>query len=248
MICPRCGKEIQLSDDSRFCSGCGLEFQRAPEPKSPTEINCPNCNAVIQPDAKFCPMCGKEVTIQQQIQPPEIQENEYHVEQYKDETINRNIDIQTQLAQKELDKINAKNVNETRESFAVIGLLAIAILAFAVGAILPGIIFALLFIVYTIKVGNRINRKKELEHLAAGEKIINVCPKCKSPDIEMNMVQSGGFTTHGTTRVADNINPLHPFTHTNVKKGNDYTSYSYGNQCHCRNCGHVFARPEVHYM
>jgi uncharacterized membrane protein YvbJ len=39
MICPRCGKDIQLSDDSRFCSGCGLEFVWQPNvPQQETNI------------------------------------------------------------------------------------------------------------------------------------------------------------------------------------------------------------------
>ena len=57
MICPRCGKEIQLSDDSRFCPGCGLEFQRQPQFQSNEKI-CPRCNTKVQADAMFCPKCG----------------------------------------------------------------------------------------------------------------------------------------------------------------------------------------------
>lgn len=32
MFCPRCGKEIEVSNESRFCSGCGLEFSWQPAP------------------------------------------------------------------------------------------------------------------------------------------------------------------------------------------------------------------------
>ena len=247
MICPRCGKEIQLSGDSRFCPGCGLEFQRAPEPKSPTETNCPNCNAVIQPDAKFCPMCGKEIIAQPQIQPPSIQNAEYPTERYNENSISATDDIQVQLAQKELATLK-KETNSGKALLYATILLALSVMSFCFKLYFGGIFFGIVFIAHIISDANKRNRKQEVEHLAAGQKILNVCPRCKSPDIDMSMVQTGGFTTHGTTRVADNINPLHPFTHTNVKKGNDYTSYSYGNQCHCRNCGNVFAKPEVHYM
>jgi len=31
MLCPRCGKDIELSPNSRFCPGCGLEFVWKPK-------------------------------------------------------------------------------------------------------------------------------------------------------------------------------------------------------------------------
>ena len=99
---------------------------------------------------------------------------------------------------------------------------------------------------YTSRMVKR--HREQLEHLAKGEKIVNVCPKCKSENIVMNMVQTDSYTTHGVTRISDNMNPLHPFTHTNVRKGADHTTNSFGSQCHCKNCGHVFSQPEVHYV
>lgn len=30
MFCPRCGKEIEITEDFRFCPGCGLEFSWQP--------------------------------------------------------------------------------------------------------------------------------------------------------------------------------------------------------------------------
>ncbi len=106
----------------------------------------------------------------------------------------------------------------------------------------------ILWLVFAGKAANKDQHKKQLQHIASGRKIVNVCPKCKSPDVEMDMVQSGGFTSHGTSRMGKNINPLHPLTHTNIRRGMDYTSFSYRNQCHCKNCGHVFSRPEVYYL
>ncbi len=205
MICPRCGKEIQLSDDSRFCSGCGLEFQRQTAP-----------------------------IVQQPIQQTAIEEP-------KEQT------IQQIAAQKELVTLN--KVEKNTSANGMIGLLlVVAFVCLICGAFPITILLVIIAIIMGVDKSKRKNRMDMLSHISAGQQIVNVCPKCKSPDIEMSMVQTGGFTTHGTTRVADNINPLHPFTHTNVKKGNDYTSYSYGNQCHCRNCGFVFAKPEVHYI
>ena len=37
MYCTRCGKEIEISADSRFCNGCGLEYQWQPV-QTPEEI------------------------------------------------------------------------------------------------------------------------------------------------------------------------------------------------------------------
>lgn len=43
MFCERCGKEIEITPDSRFCPGCGLEYQWQPvqtktPPPTPQEI------------------------------------------------------------------------------------------------------------------------------------------------------------------------------------------------------------------
>jgi ribosomal protein L37AE/L43A len=186
---------------------------------------CPNCNADIQDNSKFCSSCGKEIFAGQ------------------------TDDIQVQLAKAELQ--NDEKTDETpAQVFSVVcflGIIAVIIFkpSWSIIAI-PILLFFGVGFAHSARITKA--HKEELKQIASGKKIVNVCPKCKSPDIEMSMVQTGGFTSHGTTRIADNINPLHPLTHTNVKKGNDYTSYSYGNQCHCRNCGYVFAKPEVHYM
>ena len=197
MICPRCGKEIQLSDDSRFCSGCGLEFQR--------------------------------------------QTSQQPIEQPQEKT------IQQIAAQKELTTLDKVDKNSSNNTIVIICLIA-SVICLLCGAFPITIILVIVAIIMGVDKSRRKNRMNMLSNISAGKQIINVCPKCKSPDIEMNMVQTGGFTMHGTSRVSNNINPLHPFTHTNVRKGNDYTAYSYGNQCHCRNCGYVFAKPEVHYV
>lgn len=47
MFCTRCGKEIEITADSRFCPGCGLEYQWQPvetitPPPTPQEIVAKN--------------------------------------------------------------------------------------------------------------------------------------------------------------------------------------------------------------
>ena len=60
----------------------------------------------------------------------------------------------------------------------------------------------------------------------------------------MNMVESGEVTVQGKTTISDNINPLRPFTHTNIRYSPIATNIHYKNKCHCLNCGFVFDKPE----
>lgn len=231
-------------------------------------MNCPMCGKEVADDAKFCPMCGASLdmfdtpvmpVVEKQQAPAEEKLKGYGKYDYKRKhpetlvekeqpTVDPNADLQTQLAQKELIELNKNSQSKTKSGLITFVLLLITIAAFCVKAILPGIFFLIIMLVYANASVKRDERKEELEHLAKGEKIVNVCPRCKSDNIEMSMVQTSGMTTHGVSRVSDNINPLHPFTHTNVQKGNDYDFATYGNQCHCKNCGHVFSKPEVHYV
>lgn len=218
MICPKCNGELRIVPEQIGVDGNNL-------PIFHRIAYCDSC--MIKKDLDI------PVTEEPLIEPP---------------IVDSEPDLQTKLAQQELDDLSKKMEDTNKSGAIVIILLFITVIAFAVGAIWGGIFFLIVFIVYASSFGKKIQRKEQLEHLAAGEKIVNVCPKCKSENIEMSMVQTGGYTTHGTSRVSNNINPLHPFTHTNVRKGTDYNFATYGNQCHCRNCGFVFTKPEVHYI
>ena len=188
---------------------------------------CKKCGTEIQDDAKFCPMCATPVETAEQEKEP---------------------DLQTKLAQEELEVLNKSKKHDSKID-TIMGFLFLVSIALIISKhYFVGIIA---FIISLSVLGYSVSKDKKrdtLEHLSKGEKILNVCPKCKSANIEMSMVQTGNITTHGTSRVSNNINPLHPFTHTNVKKGADYNFATYGNQCHCRNCGFVFIKPEVHYV
>lgn len=41
MFCTRCGKEIEISETSRFCNGCGLEYQWMPVEKPMQRLQTP---------------------------------------------------------------------------------------------------------------------------------------------------------------------------------------------------------------
>lgn len=223
-------------------------------------MKCPQCGSEAADTMKFCPMCGTALDMFEPVVPVDAtpQDNlkgygkyDYkrkHPEEAEGFVVDPNADFQTQLAQKELHKIKQNGTNDKIHTVIIIIISIISFVAFYVEANIAGFFFLIIAIVYALNISARKRRKEELEHLAKGEKIVNVCPKCKSENIVMNMVQTDSYTTHGVTRISDNMNPLHLFTHTNVRKGADHTTNSYGNQCHCLNCGNVFARPEVHYV
>lgn len=170
-------------------------------------------------------------------------------------TISDSDDMQTRLAKQELKEHPIDG--SKADGFMSFAFFCAAFIIYNIpnksdSIILWSIVLVPLFIILGIVfwyTSTQVKRHREqLEHLAKGEKIVNVCPKCKSENIQMSMVQSGNVTTHGISRVSKNINPFHPFTHTNVKKGTDYSFATYDNQCQCLNCGRVFYRPEVHYI
>ena len=50
-VCSNCGSS--LSNDAKFCSGCGTKIER--------ELKCSNCGALLAENAKFCMECGTKV-------------------------------------------------------------------------------------------------------------------------------------------------------------------------------------------
>lgn len=215
-------------------------------------MNCPICNGEMRIESEkvgvdgnnlpifhriaYCDTCYKMKDIDE-----EPQQQSTPVVQPE------SVDLQARFAQEELNT-NKKLDGKENNHIAIIMLVFGIILFFIPGCQLFAVIVFIVALLYKLISIDQVNRKKELENIASGKKIVNVCPKCKSENITMQMVQKSTFVMHDKTRVSDNINPFHPFTHTNVKKGNDYSTPIYGNQCHCLNCGHVFAKPEVHYI
>lgn len=159
-------------------------------------------------------------------------------------------DMKKQLAKKELHKIDADGGSTAYYILAGICALAFVVSFSMSGLEAWGVFFCSIggFIFCLVEANKIKNRVSELKELSSGKKIVNICPRCKSQNIQMQMVQTGSTTTHGVSRVSNNINPLHPFTHTNVRKGNDYSNITYGNQCHCLDCGFVFSKPDVLYL
>lgn len=195
---------------------------------------CPKCNKELPDGSAFCNHCGCRIgqaPAQNNNQPP-------------------------RQPQKSMQQIGAEAELKQLKSISWIGQ-AIILFIIGVALIVGGIYFRALIvaglgigiIVYEIvKWIDRSERIKKLEKLASGKRIIHVCPECKSPKIQMNIVQTNSVTVHGTTRVADNVNPLHPFTHTNIRQGNEYTASAYGNMMVCLNCGCTFTEPDKFYM
>lgn len=208
-------------------------------------MNCPKCNGELRIVPEQIGVDGNNLPI-------------YHRIAYCDSCmIKKDLDekpkdnLQVELAKKEIKRIDADGGSKFYYIAAIICGIA-AIFSLTTGSLIQRLClfsFLMLGCIYLLVQGVNVKkRKQELSELSQGKKIINVCPKCKSQNIEMNMVQTGSITTHGISRVSNNINPLHPLTHTNVKMGDDFNKIKYENQCHCLNCGYVFAKPEIHYI
>lgn len=201
---------------------------------------CPKCKKELPDGSAFCNHCGTAINVQPTPQQGQPQKT-----------------MQQIGAEAELKKLQSSHWKLKYLSIIGIGvaILTIGILIYALvptaestvthGPIIIGIIVVIVGVISFSNTNERIN---ELKPLANGRRLVNVCPKCKSPRIQMHLVQTNSVTAHGTTRVANNVNPLHPFTHTNIKQGNDYTSARYGNMMICLNCGCTFTDPDRFYM
>lgn len=199
---------------------------------------CPKCKKELPDGSAFCNHCGTAINVQptpQQSQPQKT--------------------MQQIGAEAELKKLESKpwKLIYILTSIGGIIIITLSILPALMYAdseiIMVGMIIGIALLVYGIfQFINVYERIKQLKPLANGRRLVNVCPKCKSPRIQMHLVQTNSVTAHGTTRVANNVNPLHPFTHTNIKQGNDYTSARYGNMMICLNCGCTFTEPDRFYM
>ena len=181
---------------------------------------CPNCNNTIPDNSSFCNHCGFQVSnnVSQVKEPQQI------------------------IAEKQLSNINI--------DVPKIGIAAGAIIS-AISVMSETTIgFVIGFIIMTVSVAILINakdKKENLKRIANSDKLICLCPSCKSSNIQMNLVQTGSTSVHGKSFVSQNINPLKPFTHTNIRQGNTYTAAAYSNKCICLNCGYVFDKPEKFY-
>lgn len=195
-------------------------------------MNCPYCNNNLPDGALACPACGASFVQQQ----PQIQ-------------------YQQPQQEKTVSQIAAENELKKTEGSGIlvpvmgIGVGAIAVLFSLIGhfniiVFVIGIVFICLGSYSLYKRNARIS---SLKKISSGANASYLCPRCKSPNIQMNMVETGATTYQGTTRISENINPLHPFTHVNVRTGPTISNTTYGNKCHCLNCGNIFDKPEIIY-
>ena len=144
-------------------------------------------------------------------------------------------------AQSELKKRQSEGILVPAMSFTIGGMMLL-IGIFAPASLLIGLPL-IGFGIYSLV--QRHKRISDLKKISDGAQLISVCPKCKSPNIQMAVVQSSSITLQGKTTVGENINPLRPFTHVNVNHGPTSTVNNFSNQCHCLTCGNVFSKPET---
>lgn len=178
---------------------------------------CPNCNQQLPDGAKACPMCGVSFVQPQPQQPSASQ----------------------LAAQQELKKKSNQGLLVPIMSIGLGVMFLLLGIHLHVCAILGlGLIGLGAYSLY-----KRNSELSDLKRVSSGAVKIGVCPKCKSPNIEMQMVQAGAYTSQSKTTVSENINPLKPFTHVNVNQGPSTTINKFKNKGHCLNCGFVFDKP-----
>lgn len=240
IICPECGKNF--SDKAPACPNCGY----------PTNlINSDNSeeNNIIEDTIKEDTPTTDSVT-------SNIIQGEYSTSQTnsqpntsKAKTKSKkgvNIDpnnIQQVSAKKELDDLKRKGVG--LYIFASVLFAALAISLFSS----PGALFCLIICIICISATvKRLKRIKELQKIVNGHNRILICPYCKSPDISSSVVQTGITTGPQKSRVSVNLNPLHPFTHTNIKTSATNSYLDYGSKFQCNSCGKIFDTPEEYWQ
>lgn len=177
-------------------------------------MNCQNCGATIQSD--YCQVCG---TSQKQYIQKMNSEKTYQPKK----------------------SLNSKQIIAIVS--AVIGLLFLVIKAW------PATVIFILMSIILISVDASVKNKEkrivfEKQQRELGNEKVLVCPKCKKPNIHANLVQKGTYSTGTKTTVSRNINPLRPFTHTNLNTSGGYTQNIYGSVFLCDYCGHTFEKPD----
>jgi len=198
---------------------------------------CPNCNKTLPDESIACNFCGTTFN------------------QSTGQLINRST-ATPQMPQRtpeqagasiELAQIKRDKTKELCYAGIIGGIIFIiaGIVFFKLIGIIAGIVLLVSSIVKLIDTNGRI---EELNKIASGRKIVSVCPMCKSTNIQIGLVETGSTAHHGVTTVGQNINPLRPFTHTNIRQGDTYTSSSYGSKGVCLNCGCTFDEPERFFM
>ena len=190
MNCPKCNNELRISSEQVGVDEVGL-------PVYHRFAYCDTC--MTKQDIDVAPLkenSQKYIDITNEALQSELQ-----------------VDSQTRLAREELqnDELDG-DINSLyilAVMFSIMGIVCLIFTAYA-GLFMWGLLLtplAFLLSVYFCLQGDRKKSyKNNLELIAEGRKIINVCPKCKSSNIVMSMVQSEGYTTHDITKVSKNLN------------------------------------------
>lgn len=199
-------------------------------------IICSECGKEYSDKANACPNCGCPTNA--------VSENKYDFIE-RDIDMNREA-LRIQELQSEYDKIH-KIPMPIYSLFQLVGfiLMIISIGALIIGNIGYFIVFLVIGIFMYVPSTKAHYRSKELEKMIDGQKQEQLCPFCKSTDIMSERLAAGSFQFQGKTTIGKNINPLRPFTHTNVRHGNTYNENIYRTEYVCNSCGKRFTKPQT---
>lgn len=198
-------------------------------------IQCPECGREISDKAICCPNCGCP------IEKFKTADSNFEKEQ---------IDYTKIAAQAEKKTVESRMTRGNHVAGVIATILGILSL---LGGVLGGggfvlILGGLFFLIIGLGTLSSQNRDKKrvqyLQNISNGKKEILICPYCKGVNIKFDAVQSGVHTSGQTARVADNINPLHPFTHTNIRTSGTHSNISYKTLYTCQDCGKTFDNPD----
>ena len=199
-------------------------------------IVCSECGKEYSDKASACPNCGCPTHA--------VSEMEYDFIE-RDIAANREM-MRLQDLRNEYDKIHRVPmfVYSLLQLVGVI-LIIVAIIEFASGNLGKSIVFLIVGGAIFGTSTTTYERNKELEKLIKGQKPEMICPFCKSTDLSSERLAAGSFQMQGKTTVGKNINPLRPFTHTDIRHGNTYTNNVYRTEYVCNNCGKRFTNPQT---
>ncbi len=199
-------------------------------------INCSECGKPISDKAASCPNCGCPID--------KIQLENNHFEKEREKK-----DYSKMAAQVEKKKVESRITtgNHTAGIIAIIlGILSLLHGIFANGGlevILGGLFFLFIGIITLNSIKKDKKRIQYLQNISDGKKEILLCPYCKGVNITFDVVQSEIHTSGQIAKVSDNVNPLSPFTHTNIETNGTRSSVSYKTLYLCNDCGKAFDNP-----
>ena len=199
-------------------------------------IICSECGKEYSDKASACPNCGCPTNA--------ISEKNYDFIE-KDMAANKEM-MRMQELQSEYDKIH-KIPMPVYSLLQLVGLILVivSIIELASGNAGRFVLLIVIGLVMYVPSTKAYMRSKELEKLIAGQKPEQLCPFCKSTNIVSERLASGSFQFQGKTTIGKNINPLRPFTHTDVRHGNIYNENIYRTEYVCNSCGKRFTKPQT---